>query len=135
MNHSRQNEEKGMSRIGHFCLLILHSGGHMRQFDGVKQRHSRGKTMRGQETTPASNGGVVGGEFTLSCSCFARFGPLLRAASEETQDDSGGGPVIVLMSVRAKRGAVIVDIEQADFPATGRAEIYSATHFKRKRVL
>ena len=63
------------------------------------------------------------------------FESLLGAASEETQDDSGGNPIVVLMSVRAERRSVVVDIEQADFPATGRVEIDSASHFKRNGVL
>ena len=38
------------------------------------------------------------------------------------------------MSVRAERRSVVVDIEQADFPATGWAEIDSTSHFKRNGV-
>jgi hypothetical protein len=70
----------------------------------------------------------------LPCSLLACLG-LLLGASEETQDDSSAGPVIVLMGVRAERGPVVVDIEEADFPATGGAVVDAATYFKGDAVL
>ncbi len=36
-------------------------------------------------------------------------------ASEKAEDDSGGGPIVVLMNIGAERGPVVVDIEQTDF--------------------
>ena len=61
--------------------------------------------------------------------------PLLGSPSEESQDDSCGDPIVVLMKIGAERGPVVVDIEQSDVHVSGRMDVYSAARFKRKTVL
>ena len=63
-------------------------------------------------------------------------GRLLGAASEETDDNSGGDPIVVLMKIRAaERGAVVVGIEQADVNVPGWVDIQPAADFIREAVL
>src|SRR6267143_478946 len=62
------------------------------------------------------------------------LGPLLGAASEEAEDDTGGGPIVILMKVGAERGPVVVDIEQADVEVPGRVDIDAAAGFVGKAV-
>jgi len=61
---------------------------------------------------------------------------LLRGAgAEEAQDHAGGSPVIVLGHVGAKGGAVIVEVDDADFPAVRDVEVHSAARFVGNAVL
>ncbi len=62
------------------------------------------------------------------------LGPLLGAASEQADDNAGGGPIVVLMKIGAERGPVVVDIEQADVEVPGRVDIHSAAGFVGKTV-
>src|SRR5580700_3007886 len=105
------------------CLLLTSP-----EFCGFTARDT-GKMTQGAGLSKA------GSANTVLVIASVSFGPSLGAASEQAQHDSGGNPIVVLMSVRAERGSVVIDIEQADFPATGRAEIDSTSHFIRNRVL
>src|SRR6266436_39212 len=63
-------------------------------------------------------------------------GRLLGAASEETDDNSGGDPIVVLMKIcAAERGAVVVGIEQTDVNVPGWVDIQPAADFIRETVL
>ena len=50
------------------------------------------------------------------------------------EDNTGGGPIVVLMNIGTEGGPVVVDIEQTDFPATGWVNIQSAARFNRKSI-
>src|SRR6266850_558356 len=71
--------------------------------------------------------------------CYTRLRPLgrlLGAASEETDDDAGGDPIVVLMKIRAaERGPVVVRIEQTDVNVPGWVDIQPAADFEREAVL
>src|SRR5208282_2666215 len=60
---------------------------------------------------------------------------LVGAASEEAKDNSGGSPIIVLMSIGAERSPVIVEIDHADFPMAGCTVINAAACLIRNTVL
>lgn len=64
-------------------------------------------------------------------------GWLLRGArAEETEDDAGGRPVIVLgRTGGAESGAVIVDVDDADFPVFLDAEVDAAAGFVGNAIL
>ena len=62
-------------------------------------------------------------------------GRLLGAASEETDDNAGRNPIVVLMSVRAKRSAVIIGIEQTDVNVPEGVDIQPSADFIRETVL
>lgn len=56
--------------------------------------------------------------------------PLLGgAAAEEAQHYARGGPIIVLGGVGAEGGAVVVDVDDADFPVALDADIDAASCF------
>src|SRR6267143_5867071 len=61
-------------------------------------------------------------------------GRLLGAASEETEDDAGGDPIVVLMSIRAERRAVEIRIEQTDVNVPRWVDIQPAADFEREAV-
>ena len=63
------------------------------------------------------------------------LGPLLGSPSEEAEDDSGGGPIVVLISVQAEGGPVVVHIEQTDLEVPGRVDIQSAAYFIGNRAI
>src|SRR5439155_25541 len=52
----------------------------------------------------------------------------------EILNDTGGSPIVVLMTVGAERGPVVINVEQTDFPVTRRVEIHSAPYFIRDAV-
>src|SRR5713101_2412435 len=62
-------------------------------------------------------------------------GRLLGATSEEAEDDAGRDPIVVLMSVRAERGAVIIGIEQTDVNVPEGVDIQPSADFIREAVL
>ncbi len=51
-----------------------------------------------------------------------RWGRLLGAAAEEAENDSGGGPIIVLAKIGAEGGAGVVEVEQTDVDMAGGEE-------------
>jgi hypothetical protein len=63
------------------------------------------------------------------------LGPLLGSPSEEAEDDSGGGPIVVLISVEAEGGPVVVHIEQTNLEVPGWVDIQSAAHFVRNSAI
>ncbi len=77
------------------------------------------------EPTPCRNDGREG----------IPLGPLLGSPSEEPQDNAGGGPIVVLISVQAEGGPVVVHIEQTDLEAPGWVDIQSAAHFVRNSAI
>jgi hypothetical protein len=77
------------------------------------------------EPTPCRNDGREG----------IPLGPLLGSPSEEAEDDSGGGPIVVLISVQAEGGPVVVHIEQTNLEVPGRVDIQSAARFERKSAI
>ena len=62
-------------------------------------------------------------------------GLLLGAASEEAEDDAGGDPIVVLMSIGAERGPVVIDIEQSDVDVPGWVDVQPAADLKRETAL
>src|SRR5882672_1725204 len=62
-------------------------------------------------------------------------GRLLGAASEQTDDDAGGDPIVVLTSVRAERSAVIIGVEQTNVNVPGWVNIQPAADFERETIL
>lgn len=61
--------------------------------------------------------------------CEGAFGVLLGSAPEQAQDDASGDPIIILLSAGAERGAVVVEIKEADVPVAGRVDIDPAADF------
>src|SRR5882672_2932656 len=69
---------------------------------------------------------------------YARLRPpgrLLGAPPEEAEDDAGRDPIVVLMSVRAERGAVIIGIEQTDVNVPEWMDVQPSADFIRETVL
>src|SRR6267143_5012008 len=60
---------------------------------------------------------------------------LFGATAEEAEDDTGRGPIVVLVEVGAERGAVVVDIEQTDVDVPGGVDIQSAAGFVGETVI
>ena len=58
----------------------------------------------------------------------------LLGAAKEAEDDTGGGPIVVLVNIGAEGSPVVVEIEHADFPVTGGVDIQAAAHFIRQTV-
>src|SRR5258708_23693103 len=58
----------------------------------------------------------------------------LLGTAKKAEDDTSGGPIVVLMKVGAERGPVVVDVEHTDFPMAGRVGIQTAAHFLRQTV-
>src|SRR5215472_15690889 len=56
---------------------------------------------------------------------------LLRTGAEKAEDDAGGGPVIVLggRAGGTKSGAVVVHVDQANFPVSREVEVDAASGF------
>ena len=63
-----------------------------------------------------------------------RIGLVVGRSAEEAENDTGGSPIVVLMTVGAERGPVVINVEQTDFPVTRRVEIHSAPYFIRDAV-
>src|SRR6266478_9389607 len=64
----------------------------------------------------------------------AAFGPLLGSPSEEPNHNPGGSPVVVLMNISAKRGPVVVDVEQTYLEVSRWLDIEPAAHLIRNTV-
>src|SRR5258707_14279840 len=59
---------------------------------------------------------------------------LLGFPPEEPNHNPGGSPVVVLMNISAKRGPVVVDIEQTYLEVSRWLEIQPAAHLIRNTV-
>src|SRR5260370_8094472 len=64
----------------------------------------------------------------------AAFRALLGFPPEEPNHNPGGSPVVVLMNISAKRGPVVVDIEQTYLEVSRRLDIEPAAYLIRNTV-